>query len=96
MIIQEQKDDIDMQDEINTEQQRIQSDPSFPFPTINSEQDLKDLFEKIKQDIGLAEPEPSEVHIRHFKVDFSKNPDGEEMIVSDGMVPNPRYMKKDS
>lgn len=95
MIIQEQKDDIDMQDEINTEQQRIQSDPSFPFPVINTEKEFLELFEKIKQDTGLAEPEPPEVHIRHFKVDFSTNPEGEEITVFDGMMPNPRY-KKDS
>lgn len=95
MIIQEQKDDIDMQDEINTEQQRIQSDSSFPFPIINSEKDLYELFDKIKQDTGLAEPEPPEVHIRHFKIDFSINPEGEETTVFNGMVPNPKY-KKDS
>jgi hypothetical protein len=91
MIIQEQKDnDVDMQDETVT---------APPFPVINNEEDLRNLFEKIKKDTGdmKAEPEPSHVYIRHFKVDFKDKEDQEgiQTTVFDGMISNPRFKKEE-
>jgi hypothetical protein len=95
MIIQDQDNDVSMQDERTTltpfkTVSFGQDEPTLPV--INSEEDLIKMFQQLKIDTGMAEEEPTHVHIRSFKVDG----DGDPVTVFDGMMPNPRYKTKES